>query len=144
TMDQLKNGSIKVEPPIPEDGKLPQGAVLKVTATPDAGFGFDNGYYALPGRWGKQFHESPTPTFEVVADRDKIIGASFIEAQALEGFTVRNDIVYAQPGVKKLKYDVFSPNGAKDLPIIVIIHGGGWTVNTEDVMRGLARELVRG
>ena len=41
--------------------------------------------------------------------------ASFIEAQALEGFTVRNDIVYAQPGVKKLKYDVFSPNGAKDL-----------------------------
>ena len=53
------------------------------------------------------------------------------------------DLVYAQPGVKKLKYDVYSPVGAKNLPCIVIIHGGGWIFNTEDIMRGLARELVR-
>src|SRR6185369_5819195 len=96
------------------------------------------------GRSGKQYYESPTTTFEVVADHDKTIGASFIEAEALKGFTVKNDVVFAQPGVKKLKYDVFSPNGARNLPIIVIIHGGGWRVNCEDVMRGLARELVRG
>ena len=144
TVDQLKNGSIKVEPPIPEDGKVSPGTVLKVTATPDAGFALDSGYYSMGGRSGKQYYESPTPTFEVVADRDKTIGASFIEAEALKGFTVKNDVVFAQPGVKKLKYDVFSPNGAKNLPIIVIIHGGGWRVYCEDVMRGLARELVRG
>ena len=35
-------------------------------------------------------------------------------------------------------------NGARNLPAIVIIHGGGWAANTEDIMRGLARELVRG
>ena len=34
--------------------------------------------------------------------------------------------------------------GAKGLPCIVIIHGGGWSSNNEDIMRGLARELVKG
>jgi acetyl esterase/lipase len=144
TLDAVENGSIKVEPAVPEDGKVSQGTVLKVTTSPAAGYAFDSGYYAQPGMWGKMFYESMTPTFEVTVNHDKSIGASFIEQKALEGFTVKQDIVYAQPGVKKLKYDVYSPNGAKDLPIIVIIHGGGWVSNTEDIMRGLARELVRG
>jgi acetyl esterase/lipase len=51
--------------------------------------------------------------------------------------------VYATPGVKSLKYDVYAPDGARELPCLVIIHGGGWSANNEDVMRGLARELVR-
>jgi acetyl esterase/lipase len=117
--------------------------VLSLTATPAPGYAFDSGYYALPGMWGKMFYESMTPTFQVTVNHDESIGASFIPQAALGGFTVRHDVVYAQPGVKKLKYDVFSPNGAKNLPIIVIIHGGGWVSNTKDVMRGLARELVR-
>ena len=144
TLEPVENGAIKVEPALPADGKVARGAVLKVTATAAPGYAFDSGYYAQPGMWGKMFYEAPTPTFEVTVDRDKAIGASFIEQKALEGFTVKQDVVYAQPGVKKLKYDVFSPNGAKDLPVIVIIHGGGWSANTEDIMRGLARELVRG
>lgn len=144
TLDPVENGSIKLEPALPQDGKLPQGTVLRVTATPAPGYSFDSGYYAQPGMWGKMFYESMTPTFEVTVNRDKTVGASFIEEKALAGFTVTQDIVYAQPGAKKLKYDVFSPKGAKDLPIIVIIHGGGWVSNTEDIMRGLARELVRG
>ena len=143
TLDRFENGSIKVDPSLPENGKVKAGTVLKVTATPAPGYAFDSGYYAQPGIWGKMFYESMTPTFEVTVNRDKAIGASFIEQKALEGFTVRQDIVYAQPGVKKSKYDVFSPKGAKNLPIIVIIHGGGWVSNTEDIMRGLARELVR-
>ena len=144
TLDQVENGSIKVEPALPADGKVKEGTLLKVTATAATGYAFDSGYYAQPGMWGKMFYESMTPTFEVTINRNKAIGASFVEQKALEGFTVKQDVVYAQPGVKKLKYDVFSPNGAKDLPIIVILHGGGWVSNTEDIMRGLARELVRG
>jgi acetyl esterase len=144
TLDPVENGSIKVQPALPEDGKVKPGTVLKVTATAAPGYAFDSGYYAQPGMWGKMFYESMTPSFEVTVDRDKSIGASFIEDKALEGFTVKQDVIYAQPGVKKLKYDVFSPKGAKNLPIIVIIHGGGWVSNTEDIMRGLARELVRG
>jgi hypothetical protein len=58
--------------------------------------------------------------------------------------TVTNNIVFAQPGVKPLKYDVYAPKGARNLPVIVIIHGGGWNANDEDVMRGLARELTKG
>ena len=143
TLDPVENGALKVEPSLPEDGKVKEGTVLTVTATPAPGYAFDSGYYAQPGMWGKMFYESMTPTFEVTVNRDKAIGASFIEQKALEGFTVKQDIVYAQPGAKKLKYDVFSPKGAKDLPIIVIIHGGGWVSNTEDIMRGLARELAR-
>lgn len=144
TLDPVENGAIKVEPTLPEDGKVKPGTALKVTATAAAGYAFDSGYYAQPGMWGKMFYESMTPTFEVTVDHDKWIGASFIEKKALEGFTVKQDVVYAQPGVKKLKYDVFSPKGAKNLPIIVIIHGGGWVSNTEDIMRELARELARG
>jgi len=143
TVDVPENGSIQTDPAIPADGKMAKGTVIRVTSIPDAGYAFDSGYYATPGRWGKMFYESMTPTFEVVADRDQAIGASFIEKEKLEGFRVIQDVVYVQPGVKKLKYDVFSPDGAQNLPGIVIIHGGGWSTNTEDIMRGLARELIR-
>ena len=90
------------------------------------------------------YHEGMTPEFKVTIDQDKRIGASFVEASVVANITVTNDVVYAKPGVKPLKYDVFSPTGARNLPIIVIIHGGGWNANDEDVMRGLARELTRG
>src|SRR4029079_8570022 len=76
-------------------------------------------------------------------DQDKRVGASFVEEAVVKDITVKPDIVYAKPGVKPLKYDVYTPKGARNLPLIAIIHGGGWTANDEDIMRGLARELVR-
>lgn len=144
TTDKLENGSLKISPPLPDDGKVAAGTVLTVTLTPADGYAVDSGYYSIPGPWGRAYSEFATSEFQVTMDRNKGIGASFIEKKALEGFTVKHDVVYAQPGVKKLKYDVFAPIGANNLPCIVIIHGGGWTSNTEDIMRGLARELVRG
>ena len=143
TVDTIEHGSIAIQPPLPADGKVAAGTVLTVTATPAAGFALDSGYYSAPGMFGRMFYESTTPTFQVTVDQNKGLGASFIEQKALEGFTVKQDIVYAQPGVKKLKYDVFAPKGANNLPGIVIIHGGGWAANAEDIMRGLARELVQ-
>jgi acetyl esterase/lipase len=90
------------------------------------------------------YHDTPSvSTLEVTVDQDKHVGAYFIEASALEGFTVTHDVVYAKPGVKPLKYDVYAPEGAKDLPIVVIIHGGGWSTNDENIMRGQARQLVK-
>ncbi len=143
-VDKPENGSITINPPIPDDGKVAAGTVLYMVAHPAAGYALDSGYYSTPGVWGRMYHEFETTEFQVTMDQNKVIGASFIESKALQGFTVTQDVVYAQPGVKKLKYDVYSPDGAKNLPFIVIIHGGGWTSNTEDIMRGLARELVRG
>ncbi len=142
-VDEPANGTITLNPALPEDGKYPEGTVVTVTAKPNQGYGLDAGYYSVSGRWGQMYTEFSTSTFEVTIDQDKHIGASFIEASDLEGFSVIQDVVFAKPGVKPLKYDVYIPDGAKDLPCIVIIHGGGWTSNDENIMRGLARELVR-
>lgn len=143
-LDETENGSFTLSPSLPTDGQVPAGTVIKVTTKPDSGYVLDSGYYSVPGRWGAMYHESMTDVFEVVIDQEKHIGASFIKAEEVAHVDVRHNIIYAQPGVKPLKYDVFSPKGAKGLPLIVIIHGGGWTTNDEDVMRGLARELTRG
>ena len=143
-LDEPVHGKFELNPPLPADGKLPAGTVVTVSTKPDPGYTLDSAYYSVPGRWGAMYHESMTPEFKVTIDQAKHIGASFIETAAVDHLRVIHDVVYAKPGVKTLKYDVFSPKGAQNLPIIVIIHGGGWVTNDEDVMRGLARELTRG
>lgn len=121
---------------------VPKGTVLRFAATPDAGKAFECGYQAMNGGFGF-FTEYFTQEFEVEATGNCSVGASFVDPSFLSGVTCRQDIVYAQPGVKPLKYDVFIPDGAKKLPGIVIIHGGAWRMNCEDVMSGMARELAR-
>jgi acetyl esterase/lipase len=138
------HGKVQVVPALPADGKYAKGTVVTVTATPDAGYVIDSVFYTVAGRFGQMPHENPGPAFKVTIDQDKRVGASFIEEAAVKDLVVTNDIVYAKPGVKPLKYDVYSPKGARNLPVIIIIHGGGWTANDEDIMRGLARELTRG
>jgi acetyl esterase len=142
-IDKPANGTFIVDPVLPADGKYPSGTVVTVTAQPDKGYVLDAVYYSEKGRWGQMYFESMKPTFKVVIDKEKHIGASFIEESAVAHINVTQDVIYAKPGVKALKYDVYSPKGAKNLPCIIIIHGGGWTTNTEDIMRGLARELTR-
>jgi acetyl esterase/lipase len=144
TLDPAVNGAFQLQPPLPADGKYPAGTVVTVTATPASGYAVDSMYYAVPGRFGQMYHEGMAREFKVVIDQDKRIGASFIEESAVSHLNVTHDVVYAKPGVKTLKYDVYSPKGARNLPCIVIIHGGGWNANDEDIMRGLARELTKG
>lgn len=143
-VDEVKNGNIKIEPEIPPEGKLPEGTILKITATPDKGYVLDAGYSSVKGIWGAMYQESMLSPFEVTIDQDRHIGASFIEASKVDHINVTHDVVFAKPGVKTLKYDVYSPKGAKNLPCIIIIHGGGWMANNEDIMRGMARELTKG
>jgi acetyl esterase len=145
TLDPALNGSYRVTPALAADGRVSAGTVLTVTARPDENYLFDAGYYTTPGPWGAMHHESMTPTFSVTVDQPMHIGVAFIRKDAVAHVEVRPDIVYAKPGVKALKYAVFTPKGARaPLPIVVIIHGGGWTTNDENIMRGLARELTRG
>jgi acetyl esterase/lipase len=138
------HGTLQVVPPLPPDGKVPAGTVITLRATPERGYVLDSAWYSVPGRFGQMYHEGMGREFAVSIDRDKRIGASFIEEAAVRHIDVTHDVVYAKPGVKPLKYDVFSPKGARNLPVIVIIHGGGWVANDEDIMRGLARELTKG
>lgn len=143
TIGECTHGRIEVTPAIPAEGKeFPKGATLKIKAIPDPGYAFECGYKAMGG--GFAFYtEYPVAEFEVTVDGACSVGASFVEPSRLQGYKCIQDIVYAKPGVKTLKYDAFIPDGAKKLPGIVIIHGGGWQMNCEDVMKGLARELVK-
>jgi acetyl esterase len=138
------HGKLQLSPALPADGKYAAGTVVTLTTTPDAGYALDSAWYSVPGRFGQMYHEGMGREFKVTIDRDKRIGASFVESAAVSHLNVTHDIVFAKPGVKPLKYDVYSPKGARNLPIIVIIHGGGWVANDEDIMRGLARELTKG
>jgi acetyl esterase/lipase len=144
TLDAPVHGKVTVTPALPADGKVAAGTVLTITATPDAGYAIDSTYFTQAGRFGQMPHENPTSEFKVTIDQNKHVGASFIEEAVVKDLVVTNNVEYAKPGVKPLKYDVFAPKGARNLPIIVIIHGGGWNANDEDVMRGLARELTKG
>jgi acetyl esterase/lipase len=144
TVDPTEHGSIQLDPALPENGKYSDGTVVTVRATPDDGYALDSIYFAVPGQWGSMYHESLTPEFEITIDQDKRLGASFIPASDVAHVDVKHNVVYARPGKKELKYDVYSPKGANNLPIVVIIHGGGWSTNDEDIMRGLARELTKG
>lgn len=138
------NGTVKVTPALPADGKLAKGSVLTIAAEPAAGYAIDSTWYSVPGRFGQMYHEAPTREFKVTVDQNTRVGASFIDEAAVKDLVVTNDVVFAKPGKKVLKYDVYARRGARNLPIIVIVHGGGWNANDEDIMRGLARELTKG
>jgi acetyl esterase len=145
TLAPGENGSYTIDPKIPDDGKVKAGTVLTVKATPASNYGLDAIYYTVKGgMWGTTSYESFEPAMKITVTKDMVIGATFVDKSLVQNINVTHDVVYAQPGIKPLKYDVFAPKGAKNLPCIVIIHGGGWSSNNEDIMRGLARELVKG
>ena len=121
---------------------LPRGTVLRFRAIPENGYAFECGYQAMNGSFAF-FTEFFEPEFAVTLNGNCSVGASFVKPEILDGITCIQNIGYARPGVKPLKYDAYIPDGAKNLPGIIIIHGGGWRMNCEDVMSGLARELAR-
>ncbi|WP_310586721.1 alpha/beta hydrolase [Telluribacter sp. SYSU D00476] len=144
TLVPAENGSYTITPKIPEDGKVPAGTILTVQAKPASAYSLDAVYYTVKGgMWGTTSYESFSPTMKITVTKDKKIGATFVPRSLVKDIKVTQDVVYAKPGIKPLKYDVYSPKNAKNLPIVVIIHGGGWSSNNEDIMRGLARELVK-
>ena len=140
SMDPTQHGSVHVSPALPANGKVAAGTVLTLTATPESGFVLDALFYSVPGPYGAMYHDSPdVPSLRVTVDQDKHIGGYFIPSTELAGIHETQDVVYAKPGVKTLKYDVYAPEGAHDLPCLVIIHGGGWSTNDENIMRGSSK-----
>ncbi len=139
-----ENGSYTVNPEIPADSMVAAGTELTISATPADGYSLDCIYKTvMGGMWGTTSFEYFVPEKTVTVDKDMSIGATFVKSSLVENINVTQDVVYAKPGVKTLKYDVYSPKGAENLPCIIIIHGGGWSSNNEDIMRGLARELTK-
>ncbi len=144
TSVSAENGSYAISPKILDDGRVPVGTILSVKAKPASGYRLDALYYTVEGgMWGTTTHESFSPIMKIPVTQDMKVGATFIPLYLVDNVRVTQDVVYAQPGIKPLKYDVYSPKGAKNLPCIIIVHGGGWSSNNEDINRGLARELVK-
>ena len=140
-----ENGSYTISPKIGKDSAVKAGTVLTVKAKPHKGYSLDAVYYTVKGGiWGTTSFESLAPKMKIIVTKDMQVGSTFIPRSLVDNVRVIQDVVYAKPGVKPLKYDVYAPEGAKNLPCIIIIHGGGWSSNNEDIMRGLARELVKG
>lgn len=145
TLDEPSHGSVTLDPKLPADGEYDEGTIVTVTAKPDPGYAIDAVYYSAQGQWGPMFYDTPrVSSLEVTIDQDQHVGAYFVKKSMLNGFSVTSNVEYAKPGVKSLKYDVYSPDDANNLPIIVIIHGGGWSSNDEDIMRGMARQFAQG
>ena len=53
---------------------------------------------------------------------------SIASLQALLAQNFTQNIPYADPAHERQVLDVYTPDGAKDLPVIFWIHGGGWQV----------------
>src|SRR5439155_26426057 len=47
-------------------------------------------------------------------------------ASAQTKLNVTRDLPYADPADPRQKVDIYAPEGAKNLPVVFWIHGGGW------------------
>lgn len=141
TVTPPEGGSVSVEPQPAADGTLARGTKVLIKAAPAKGYMIDGIFAGAEGP-GKYYNECCAPESLLVVDKDMEVGATFLPKKALSSIRITDNVVYAKPGVKALKYDVFAPKGAKNLPCIIIIHGGGWSMNTEDIMRGMARQMA--
>ena len=136
-----RNGTVTVEPRLPADGMIERGSKITIRAIPAKGYMLDGIYASELNAW-RYYNECCAPESVLVAKKDMEVGASFLPKAQFRKIRITDNVAYAKPGKKTLKYDVFSPKGAKNLPVVVIIHGGGWSSNTEDIMRGMGRELA--
>lgn len=143
SVEKAQNGTFEVSPSIPADGMVTKGTVFTVTAKAAKGYVFDCAFQGIQYQWGRTYNETNDNPGTIVADRDMTIGAAFLPQDDFKDIKVTKNIVYAKPGKKTLKYDVYAPKKARNLPIVVIVHGGGWSSNTEDIMRGLGREIAK-
>ena len=48
---------------------------------------------------------------------------------------VKQDIPYAEPADPRQKVDIYSPEGAKNLPVVFWIHGGGWQTGDKSLVQ---------
>ncbi|PZR36073.1 alpha/beta hydrolase [Caulobacter segnis] len=79
----------------------------------------------------------PIPSFEISTSfvRPDPLPPSKLEMPG--GVTVWKDLVYIQrPGFRPLTLDLYTPAGAGKRPLIVQIHGGGWSMGDSRQMAG--------
>lgn len=53
------------------------------------------------------------------------------------------DLVYAEKGGKELRFDVIRPDDDKTLPLVILIHGGGWISGDKESFREEAEWIAQ-
>jgi arylformamidase len=56
----------------------------------------------------------------------RTVFAFLLFASVAEAQNLRSDIPYADPADERQVLDIYAPDGAKNLPVVFWIHGGGW------------------
>ncbi len=138
------------------------GSTITVTATPAEGFIVDSVFQSVPviNPFWIAYDEELANTASFAVNDSRLLsqiyaqymggysysfdaGACFVADTTGDSYNFVNNVVYAKPDVKELNYDVYTPKSATaPLPAVIIIHGGGWNTNDEDIMRGQARSIV--
>lgn len=71
-----------------------------------------------------------------------LIASLSVTAQSTP-FTVQEDVLFASPEGFDLTMDIYTPTtGKKQYPVIVIWHGGGWLINTNEIMDETSQYLA--
>lgn len=60
-----------------------------------------------------------------------VLVPSFAPAQE-----IKRDIPYAKPALERQVLDIYAPKGAKNLPVVFWIHGGGWQAGDKSSVQG--------
>jgi acetyl esterase/lipase len=73
-----------------------------------------------------------------------LLSALALSAASAQNASVepKRDIPYTEPADPLQKLDVYSPPGAKNLPVVVWIHGGGWQQGDKAEMRQKPRAFM--
>lgn len=153
------HGSFSIEPTVNSGDVVAFGSQFTITAIPDPGYVLDSAYkmfWLIDPGWSYYVEESSNTPYTLTTDVDDarfklyggtldryVIGAYFIPDNTWDELTEIENIQYAHPGSKSLKYDIYAPPDAFELPMVIIIHGGGWSTNNEDIMRGQARYIAQ-
>ncbi|RBP43631.1 acetyl esterase/lipase [Roseimicrobium gellanilyticum] len=81
----------------------------------------------------------------------KTLALSFLQWSVITGtmfaaeatpVPVKKDIPYADPPLERQVLDVYAPAGAKDLPVVVWIHGGGWQTGDKSSVQEKPKAFV--
>lgn len=53
-----------------------------------------------------------------------------------------DEVPYAEVAGRELTLDVSVPSGEGPFPVLMVIHGGGWTLHTNTIMEGMSRYVT--
>jgi pectinesterase len=80
---------------------------------------------------------------ELIKNRKKYLEISLVGLGDQSRLAIKNDLVYAKYGQREMHLDLVRPKGVKKVPVVVIIHAGGWRSGEKNMDRHIAYELSR-